>query len=215
MNRPDFYFKGTRPEIVRFLPEHYTKILEIGCGEGDFSANFKSDYEYWGIEPNQGAAQVASRKLKVLIGTFQEVCQQLPDDYFDLIICNDVIEHMDDYNAFFQAIKAKMTDSSFIVGSIPNVRYISHLIELLLAKDWRYREEGILDESHLRFFTEKSFRRAILNNGFRIERLAGINGIKLKLTPPKRLVQNLLIPIFGADSRYMQFGFRIKYVVEV
>ena len=214
MNKSPIYFQGARPEVADFLPDHYSKILEIGCGEGDFYSNFKQNSEYWGIEPDREAAAVAAKKIdKILPGTYQEVYKKLPEIYFDLVICNDVIEHMADFETFFQTIKSKMRDNSYLVGSIPNVRYISNLIELLIKKDWKYTKDGILDNTHLRFFTEKSLRQTFLEHGFIIEELRGINGVKFRLTPRKRLRQNLLIPLLGRDSRFLQFGFRIKYVI--
>ena len=214
MNKPTIYFQGTRPEVADFLPDYHSKILEIGCGEGDFNSNITQNCEYWGIEPDQDAAEIAAQKLhKVLLGSYQEVLEQLPEYYFDLIICNDVVEHMADYNAFFYTIKTKIRDNSYLIGSIPNVRCITNLIELLFKKDWNYTEEGILDNTHLRFFTEKSLRRIFNDNGFLIEELRGINQIKFRFTPLKKLAQNLLIPLFGKDTRFMQFGFRIKYVI--
>jgi 2-polyprenyl-3-methyl-5-hydroxy-6-metoxy-1,4-benzoquinol methylase len=102
MSKLSIYYEQGRSEVAKFLPNNYSKVLEIGCGTGNFYGNVRQDCEYWGIEPLRAAAQSASKKLhKVLIGKFEEVNQQLPDYYFDLVICNDVIEHMSDHDAFF------------------------------------------------------------------------------------------------------------------
>jgi 2-polyprenyl-3-methyl-5-hydroxy-6-metoxy-1,4-benzoquinol methylase len=214
MQRPTSYFQGTRPELAEFLPDDYSRILEIGCGEGHFHMHLRHNCEYWGIEPDHDAARVASKQLqKVLVGTFHDVFEQLPNNYFDLIICNDVIEHIADHDEFFQSIKIKIKNHCYFIGSIPNVRFISNLIELLIKKDWKYKEKGILDKTHLRFFTEKSLERTMKENGFIIEALKGINGVKFRPVTLKRLKQNLWIFLLGRDSRFMQFGFRMKYII--
>jgi 2-polyprenyl-3-methyl-5-hydroxy-6-metoxy-1,4-benzoquinol methylase len=213
MNNPELYFRRNRSEIVGLLPGSYSRILEIGCGEGNFYNYIKPECEYWGIEPNIEVSQVASNKLdNVLTGSFDEVYQDIPDNYFDLVICNDVIEHMPDHDAFLQDIKSKIRNHAYIVGSIPNVRHISNLIELLFEKDWKYREQGILDRTHLRFFTEKSLRRTFDENGYCIEVFEGINEVKQKRGLVKKLGNTLLINLFGKDTRFRQFGFRIKYL---
>jgi 2-polyprenyl-3-methyl-5-hydroxy-6-metoxy-1,4-benzoquinol methylase len=201
------YHEGIRPEVVKFIPGTYSKVLEIGCGEGNFSSHFNQQCEYWGVEPFQAAAGIASNKLfKVLAGTYEEVYEQLPDGYFDLIVCNDVIEHMVNYDAFFQTIKRKMKKDSFIMGSIPNVRFFGNLTELLIKKDWEYKDSGILDRTHLRFFTEKSIKRTFIEHKFIIEEFCGICGYS-----STNLKKWLQICVLGGDTRFLQFGFRIKY----
>jgi hypothetical protein len=113
---------------------------------------------------------------------------------------------MVDYDAFFQTIKRKMKKGSFIIGSIPNVRFIGNLTELLIRKDWEYKESGILDRTHLRFFTEKSIKRTFSEHEFMIEDFRGICGYS-----STNLLKWLQIYILGGDSRFLQFGFRIKY----
>lgn len=211
------YDHKTRREVAVFLPESTRKmtILEVGCGYGNFRKNIAIDCEYWGIEPIQSIARQANNNLDtVLVGTFQETYTSLPDHFFDCVVCNDVIEHMDDVDRFLQAIKLKMKKGGVIVGSIPNVRYVDNLFNLLISKDWKYVESGILDKTHLRFFTQKSLQRTFLVNGYVIEAFAGINPIKLKKDSTKRVLLSLGAIIFsyivGSDSKYTQFGFRIR-----
>lgn len=200
------YYQGVRGEMIMFLPEKYSKVLEIGCAEGDFRQHFSSNCEYWGIEPVQSVADVARDKLdKLLIGSYQDVKDQLPSNYFDLVICNDVIEHMADHDAFFNSIKTVIIKRGYIVGSVPNVRYYWNLYDLLIKKDWEYTDSGILDKTHLRFFSEKSLKRAFRQNGLVIEKFHGINGIS-KIGALMRLVIFLL----GQDLRFVQFGFRVN-----
>lgn len=170
------YYQQYRTEMTPLVPEHYSRVLEIGCGTGEFRGNLSQEHEYWGVEPVESVAMVASGKLdKVLIGTYLEMVNQIPNGYFDLVICNDVIDHMVDHDEFFQSIKEKIKKDGYSIASIPNVRYLRHLFDVLVKKDWEYKNEGILDRTHLRFFTKKSLNRTITDNGFVIDQFMGLN----------------------------------------
>lgn len=219
MTSSNTYFDNTRSEILSFLPERYSRVLEIGCGCGNFSKLLRNGCEYHGVEPNLASAKTATQILvTVYPGTFEEVYEKLPDSYFDLIICNDVIEHMSSPADFLKRIKKKMARDSCLVGSIPNVRYVRNLYNLLVMKDWRYTDGGgILDSSHLRFFTQKSLLRTFDEAGFSVCALNGINSDFIFPNTLLRILFMLLIGVviaisFGyySDIRYLQYGFRIR-----
>lgn len=163
------------------------------------------------MEPYEEVAKIASKELdEVLIGTFDDVFDAIPDDYFDLIICNDVIEHMVDHHDFYQKIKVKSTKDAYMIGSIPNVRYIMNLYNLLVKKDWKYEAEGILDRTHLRFFTVKSIKKDFEKAEFHIEKLYGINKIYFSKRRLSTLLMFLFQCLFSEDTKFLQFGFRVK-----
>jgi len=95
-----------------------------------------------------------------------------------------------------------------LVASIPNVRYYYNLLELIVGKDWRYRDAGVLDRTHLRFFTRKSLLECLANAGFEVEEFQGINRLKTRILPLKRLFRHLVFLLLGDDVRYLQFAFR-------
>ena len=201
---------GHRKEMAQFLPRHSATVLEIGCARGEFRTHVSLPNEYWGVEPDRARAAVAEDCLdKVLTGTYQEVEHQIPNAYFDLIVCNDVIEHLPDHDAFLQSIQKKMTADGCLIASIPNVRFIVNLFEVLVKKDWQYRSEGTLDRTHLRYFTKKSLIRTIGSNGYTIEKMMGINLWKPQIFL-KQVVWLLVIAVCGEDTRFMQYGIRIR-----
>lgn len=206
------YYQNDRGDMLPVLPNFYSRVLEVGCGEGNFRENLSLKHEYWGIEPVKSACMNAVKKLdRALNGTYEETCDQVPDHSFDLIICNDVIEHMDDYNRFLQSIKSKMKSGGCLVASIPNVRYLGNLSELLIRKDWQYKDEGILDRTHLRFFTQKSIYRMLAANGYEVEQFIGINPYWNNSRIRHYLAQ-VAILLLGEDTRFLQFAVRIKCV---
>lgn len=198
------YFISNRKEMYDFLPESYSKVLEIGCGEGDFIASLDCE-EKWGMDIDEKSIEVVNeRGIKTVFGFYEEKYKELPDNYFDVIICNDVIEHMISHDFFFTTIKEKLKDTGSLVGSIPNVRFYKNLKHVLFEKDWKYTDEGIRDKTHLRFFTGKSLRRSLIENGLNIEKFEGIR-------PSRKPLLRLFIALtFGKhkDISYQQFGFR-------
>jgi 2-polyprenyl-3-methyl-5-hydroxy-6-metoxy-1,4-benzoquinol methylase len=202
------YRAKARPEMHAFLPGAYASVLEVGCGAGLFSAALRQEATRWGIEPDtDAAAQAAGRLDRVLPGKYFDHASDLPATGFDLVVCNDVIEHMDDHEDFLASIRTKLRPGGVLVGSVPNVRHAPHLYRLLVARDWRYEDEGVLDRTHLRFFTQKSLARTLATHGFRVERIGGIN--------PMRGAKGALATLIGvvtlgahADIRYLQIAFR-------
>ena len=219
------YYTTARPDMIQFLPRKFSRVLEIGCSSGGFSQILlKRGAEVWGVEPNKRAAEVARLTLtKVIDTTFEQASNQLPDLYFDLVVCNDVIEHMPDHDYFLQAIKSKMCEGAVLVGSLPNIRHITSLVKLLALKDFPYRNEGILDRTHLRFFTQKSIRRALQENGFDVGILRGLNNIIIKGLCGGTALQKLFWRVltsavvvltlgYYSDVVFPQFGFRALLV---
>ena len=151
----------------------------------------------------------------VLLGTYDEMEPRLPDGYFDVVICNDVIEHMPDHERFFLQIREKIAPGGAIIGSVPNVRYFKNLFDTLVLRDWDYKEEGILDLTHFRFFTLKSLRRTLTASGFSVDVLQPINpNIRLRSS-----LRENIYSVFGLaavalslghsrDVAYLQLAFR-------
>lgn len=205
MKDDDIYYAGLRPELIPFIPDRFRRVLEVGCGRGGFRRNLPPDVEVWGIEPTAEQAEVARQSLtRVLHGNYESVSASLPDRYFDLVICNDVIEHMPDDAAFLTSIRSKLATDGALMGSIPNMRHWPTLSALVSNQEWEYQDSGVLDRTHLRFYTIKSFPRLLERSGFTVQRFEGINR-----TMSKR--QRVLLGVFNRNFRkdvvYMQFAF--------
>ncbi|MCX6147117.1 MAG: class I SAM-dependent methyltransferase [Candidatus Kapabacteria bacterium] len=203
--KTDGYYIQTRHEMLKFIPQNAGKILDVGCGEGQFGLQLKQllNAEVWGMELDEKSAKVAESRIdKVLIGDLTLKIDSLPNEYFDCIIFNDILEHLvDPYNTLLN-IKQKLNRDGVVVSSIPNVRYISNLKKLLFDKDWKYEDEGILDKTHLRFFTKKSIIDMFELLGFDIIQMEGINPSKSK----NLKLANFLLMGNLEDTKYLQYA---------
>jgi 2-polyprenyl-3-methyl-5-hydroxy-6-metoxy-1,4-benzoquinol methylase len=209
------YSSQKRPEIVEFIPTKRARILEIGCAEGEFSAGLDGVEETWGIEPSPAAEVARGRLHRVFESTFEAAEPELPLRYFDVVVCNDVIEHMPDHDSFFSRIGKYIAPGGVIVGSIPNVRFYNNMFEMVLEKDWHYTPSGILDRTHLRFFTEKSLKACLRRNGFTLNKFDGLTeniqrGNSMRARVYYWMSRTLIVLTLGyfSDIQYLQFGFR-------
>lgn len=164
------YYEYNRPEVQELVNTNSQRILDVGCGSGVMANELKQklNAEVWGIELFEDAARKASAKLdKVILGKVEDAIEQLPDNYFDTIIFADVLEHLVDPYKVIAVIKNKLRKNGEIIASIPNVRHWT-VIKNLIEGKWDYENAGLLDKTHLRFFTLKSAAELFANAGFNV-----------------------------------------------
>ena len=182
-HKPDDYYTQPRPEMLQYVPATSRTVLDIGCGEGVFGRELKQtvrDRQVWGIEASSRAAEAARAHLdRVLTGNVDSVLKDLPEGYFDCVVLNDVLEHLSEPESTLRNIERYLSRNGIIVCSIPNVRYLPVLFRLVLMGEWRYVESGVLDKTHLRFFTIKSIREMFEALHYDILTVKGINRMAL------------------------------------
>ena len=172
------------------VPDSATKILDIGCAAGALGAALKQrgPCEVWGIEMHPAAAADARHRLDhVIEGDALDHEAELADDAFDAVIMADVLEHVADTEGMLALARRILVPNGKLILSLPNVRHWS-VLQMLLGGDWRYFESGIMDRTHLRFFTMRSAVRALKGAGFTVEHAAGIN---VSSPPPPGFVEGL------------------------
>ncbi|MFT3753408.1 MAG: class I SAM-dependent methyltransferase [Paludibacter sp.] len=200
------YFQNERQEMLKYISKNAINILEVGCSSGLFcKALQRPDREIWGVEINPEAAQRATEICTfVLCGDFNQVYDQLPKNHFDCVVFNDVLEHIYAPWDTIRMVKEILKPEGTIVSFIPNFRYVGNLItEIIWEGEFRYKPEGgILDDTHIRFFTSKSICRMFQEQGYEIVVHEGIR-------PCKSWKEKMFINFsFGIlkDARYKQFA---------
>jgi 2-polyprenyl-3-methyl-5-hydroxy-6-metoxy-1,4-benzoquinol methylase len=207
--KQDGYYNYERRDMLEFVPAQARTILDVGCASGAFGQVLKKakNMEVWGVEMNEEAARSASEKLdRVLTGDVARVMTSIPEEYFDCVVFNDVLEHLVDPYSVLLSVKSKLRKDGVVVCSLPNIRYYRQLRELLVHKQWRYEDAGILDRTHLRFFTERSIKDMFRDLDFDIVLFRGMNAMR------SRNLKLLNALLFGAlsDARYAKFACVVK-----
>lgn len=211
--KPTDYFAETRPEMLSFVPAHCRRVLDVGCGAGAFGESLKQTrkIEVWGVEPVSSAAAKASSKLDhVINGPFDPEIG-LPGGTFDCVVFNDVLEHMVAPEEALRYAKVLLSPGGVIVASIPNIRNLPVLWQLLFHARWEYADCGVLDKTHLRFFTESSILKMFEGEGYSLESICGINAYVGVPNASRRLwtayeLANALFLGKFADMKFQQFA---------
>jgi 2-polyprenyl-3-methyl-5-hydroxy-6-metoxy-1,4-benzoquinol methylase len=199
----DSYFLQARPEMLYFVPKSASKVLEVGCGAGVFLSQLKDSLgcETWGVD-FLDSTELVRHPDHYLQGSIESVVSKLPDSSFDCIVLNDVLEHMVEPEKVLSLLTSKLKTGGTFVASIPNILHWSALVGLLVRRDWKYEEFGVMDRTHLRFFTRKSILRMFDSAGLRIVKMRGINGW-LSL---EAIVVVILSLGFLRESMHLQWG---------
>ncbi len=166
------YFSNPREDIIQLLPEKIHRVLEVGCGSGATLSIIKSKFPdsiTVGIELSERAAEVASKRVDVVRNLDIERNESRSTlGQFDLILLLDVLEHLKDPWATLNClVKDNLCARGTVITSIPNARNHSLVVQLLRG-EFEYKESGVLDKTHLRFFTKKSMIRLIEEAGLKV-----------------------------------------------
>lgn len=169
------YFVEFREEIVPLLPEgQIDRLLDLGCGSGETSGYLKATQKVkWacGVEGSPEAAAVARKKLdKIIEGDIERVEFDIELKSVNVILALDILEHLVDPWTVINRLKNLLSSHGSIVVSIPNVRHYSILFPLIFLGDWRYTQEGLLDSTHIRFFTKSTVIQMFEKQGFKLEK---------------------------------------------
>ncbi|MBY0585796.1 glycosyltransferase [bacterium] len=170
------YYEFARPELLERVPLSARRVLDIGCGAGVLGGSIRQrqQAEVVGIEFSEKAARAAASRLdRVIHSDVDQALAELPDESFDCIICGDVLEHLVDPLATVRQIRSKLTPEGTLVASIPNVRHHS-VLQSLLAGNWTYESAGLLDRTHLRFFTRREIDKLFFRAGFIVDALDAV-----------------------------------------
>lgn len=174
----DEYFSNVRGEVIEPIPPGNHRVLELGCGDGAtglaIKANGKAS-EVVGIEISPHAARVADTRLdQVLVGNIEEISLPFPRGYFDFLIAADVLEHLVDPWTLLRRLAPLLSDNGVVIASIPNVRNWRVVAGLVARGRWEYSDSGILDRTHLRFFTRAAMIELLEQAGFAVSSVSSL-----------------------------------------
>ena len=162
-----------RDDLIDLVPSSAERILDVGCSVGTVGEALKTrgpTIEVTGIEFDPDAADEARKKLDRVLQLDLNaggLTLDLPPAYFDCILFGDVLEHLVDPWGLLQKFMNHLRPGGFVITSLPNIRHVDTLFNLVVRGKWPYRDRGIHDRTHLRFFTlaniEELFEDAGLN----------------------------------------------------
>jgi SAM-dependent methyltransferase len=165
------YYSHLRMPLLSLVDKIPKRILEIGCASGQTLSYLKSKGAELtvGVEISPEVAKLAEKRVdvdRVIIGSIEDLDLDYPENYFDLIIVGFVIEHVSNPWAVMKKLRLLLKKEGQIIGSLPNVRHISVVFPLVFSGKWEYVEDGIMDWTHLRFFTKKTIEDLFRSSDF-------------------------------------------------
>lgn len=135
--------------------DEHINVLEIGCGSGATLIYIKNLYKnsnLYGIEKSKNSAKIASAFASIINEDVEKVKLSYDENFFDYIILGDVLEHLNNPWKLLKELILYLKQDGYILATIPNIMHISVIKEIINGK-FTYKENGILNIDHLRFFT--------------------------------------------------------------
>jgi SAM-dependent methyltransferase len=171
------YFGGINQILLSTIPVDAERVLELGCGEGAFAAEYKSRNpraQYHAVEIHPASAAVARNRVDRLFeGDFETMDDaELTGDGggYDVVVMGDVLEHLRDPWRALERVRGLLRPGGYFGCCVPHVGHWTALAELLNGR-WPYQDEGLFDRTHLRFFTLDSLTRMLADAGLATQRV--------------------------------------------
>lgn len=209
LHKPNAYFGVIRHDLMELVPKGDNKILEIGCGVGNTGKALKEQgkaIEVVGIEKVPKIAQIAKTRIEeVLCADVEALELPFTEEYFDYVIMGDVLEHLYDPWMVVKRVGRYVKKGGYIIASVPNTRNWRIVKDLILKGEWKYCSDGLLDDTHLRFFTKKSMTRLFQSEHFVVNCI--IPTFKFWPRSKRNIVNSVT---FGLFEDFLTF----RYIVE-
>lgn len=201
------YYSIVRESLVSLLMAPPGDVLEIGCGTGKTLEYLKINgaKSVSGIELRKEVALAASESKyidNIYNVNFLDEDSPVVGKKYDTIILSHVLEHFTEPNKVLSAVKLLMHPESKFLVAVPNIRHVSVILPLVFKGDFEYKESGILDHTHFRFFTKKSIMSILDSSGFKVE------NVKMDFAGPRASMANRIS--FGLFEEFLGFAINIS-----
>jgi 2-polyprenyl-3-methyl-5-hydroxy-6-metoxy-1,4-benzoquinol methylase len=199
------YYNNVNKDIIKIIPSDSRTILEIGCGQGATLIEIKKrnpGVNIYGIDIVDIELENKNKFSDFICGNIEDITIPYPKRFFDIIILADVIEHLIDPWSCINNLSHYLSDKGNIIATIPNILYHRVIRKLVFYGDFEYTKSGILDITHLRFFTKKTIIKLFKESGFN-----NILTYHIISTPKGKMI-NLLT--FGFFNNFLTY----KYIVQ-
>jgi 2-polyprenyl-3-methyl-5-hydroxy-6-metoxy-1,4-benzoquinol methylase len=171
------YQDRPRTEVIDMMQFPFHDVLELGCGAGATGKEVKRlhpEVRYIGVELDPEAATEARAGLdQVITANIEQISLEhygIRKHSFDAIICADVLEHLYDPWTIVSSFHEYLKPGGRVLASIPNVQNV-RLLQNLVVGRWAYSSQGLLDATHIRFFTLQEIGEMFVKNGFLVEEI--------------------------------------------
>lgn len=175
--RYDYAFDPEDPDSTAArickLVGHGRHVLELGCAAGAMTAVLAHHYrcKVTGVELDAEAARAAAPHAEAIhVASLEDPAWVAPlaGRQFDTILAADVLEHLHNPAACLQQLRPLLNSDGRLIVSVPNVAH-GGVIAGLFCGEFEYREVGLMDRTHVHFFTPAALRRMLEANGFNVE----------------------------------------------
>jgi trans-aconitate methyltransferase len=165
------YYTHARPEVLRLVPSDVRQVVDVGCAAGALGASIKQTFPDTEVRGIEIVAEQALRAKQVLddavaMGADDPMPAHWPAP--DCVIFADVLEHLVDPWSVLRLWRQRVQPGAWLIVSLPNVTHVSIAADLLQGR-WKYADEGLLDRTHLRFFSRQGALDLIQQADFRVE----------------------------------------------
>lgn len=182
--------------ILDLIPNG-SRVLDVGAGNGILARLLKKVHKNViidGIEPNPYAAKLAKRHYQNFYNCyFQDAANKVRGKKYDFIVLADVIEHLADPLEFIKEVRQVMSKNTKILISVPNVAFGAIRLDLLNG-NFKYVDSGIIEKTHLRFFTIETIKELVAASGLHAEKYIFLQRNFLKYAVKKGdILRNLYV----------------------
>jgi 2-polyprenyl-3-methyl-5-hydroxy-6-metoxy-1,4-benzoquinol methylase len=202
-------YANERDDVAALVPPGATAVLDIGCSVGMLGqALRRRGHTVTGIESNVDFAEQARTRLdRVISADVEELARAgaAVGGPYDCVVMADVLEHLRDPWTVTSWSSGLLRDGGSVVISVPNVRHLRLVRQVLLGARWPYDEVGIFDRTHLRWFGRQNLDGLLADTGLVITELR--RTYALRANPAAH--SNRLARLLG-DFGTLQFVFRAE-----
>jgi methionine biosynthesis protein MetW len=195
------YYDNFNEEIYKLI-DCKSKVLDVGCSSGRLIGELKNKKGCYvvGIEKIQEMINIAKEKSdRIIEADLNEICEMpFPKNYFDVIIFGDVLEHLQDPERTLRYFYEYLSDSGYILVSIPNIAFITVRFNLLIGK-FDYSDCGILDRTHIHFYTLNSAKELLEHCGYKIQYVGNYNPARREYYYFLKIASKISKSLFSID----------------